>query len=336
MKKLNVGLVGYGYWGPNLARNISETADVELSFIAERDPARRNLAVKKHSRTKCVSHYRDFILNSSIDAVVIATPAHTHLEIARTALERGKHVWVEKPLAPSAGEAEELCDVAKKVKKVLLVDHTFVYTPAVQKMREIVASKKLGEIYYFDSIRINLGLFYPDVNVIWDLAPHDLSILQFVLNKKVKSVLATGQSFARNHKENIAYISLELEDRILAHIHVNWLSPIKVRSTIIGGSRRMLVYDDLNPDEKIRIYDRGVKDFSKDGFYRSMVKYRTGDTYAPYIERKEALKIEAEHFIECIRKNKRPMTDGEVGLEVVRTLEAIDRSLSQGGARVEL
>jgi predicted dehydrogenase len=273
-----------------------------------------------------------------IDAVMIATPVTTHFEIAKQALKRGKHVLVEKPIAASSREAHQLIELAQRKRKTLLVDHTFVYTPAVRKIKEIVASERLGSIFYFDSVRINLGLFQHDINVVWDLAPHDLSIMHYVLGKMPRSVVATGASHSNNHKENTAYISMELENNALAHIHVNWLSPVKIRRTIVGGSRRMLVFDDLESDEKLRIYDRGFHtvDGSKEGVYKTLVKYRVGDMHSPYVEKQEALKVEIEHFIDCLVKGKKPITDGEEGLKVVRVLEAIDKSLEQGGKRVRL
>lgn len=335
---LRIGLVGFGYWGPNLARNFSGLDGVELAAVADHDPNRRRLAAAKHSGIKLESDYREITDDPTLDAVAIATPVSTHYEIASRALQNGKHVLVEKPLAASSREASKLVSLATRKRRVLLVDHTFVYTPAVQKIREIVLSKVLGSIYYFDSVRINLGLFQADTNVVWDLAVHDLAIMNFVLGRKIRSVIATGVRASWNHHVNTAYLSLELEDNLLAHVHVNWLSPVKIRRTILAGSRQMLVFDDLEPDEKIRIYDRGVRllNRSKEGIYQTLVKYRVGDMYSPYIEKKEALGVETRHFVDCILKGKEPLTSGHEGLAVVKVLEAVDRSLRNEGKRVKV
>ena len=336
--KIQIGLVGFGYWGPNLARNFSGLDEAELASVADLDPGRLRLAARKYSGIKVESDYREITDDPALDAVAIATPISTHYEIASRALRNGKHVLVEKPLAGSFREASELVSLAARKRKVLLVDHTFIYTPAVQKIREIVLSKLLGNIYYFDSVRINLGLFRADTNVVWDLAAHDLAIMNFVLGRKIRSVIATGLRASWNHHVNTAYLSLELEGGLLAHVHVNWLSPVKIRRTILGGSRQMLVFDDLEPDEKIRIYDRGVRllNPSKEGIYQTLVKYRVGDMVAPYIEKTEALGIETRHFVDCILKGKEPLTSGHEGLAVVKTLEAIDRSLKNCGKRIRI
>lgn len=340
-KKIRIGLVGYGYWGPNLARNASQNPLVKLVSIADVDAQRRRIAAADFSTISDVRILKDdsdVTDDPGIDAVMIATPLTSHYRIAKHALENGKHVLLEKPMTKSAREARELIKIAKRNKRVLLVDHTFVYLGAVKKIKEIIESKKLGEIYYYDSVRINLGLFRSDVNVVWDLAPHDLSILQHVINKKPKSVSAVGERFAKSPHEAIAYITLKLEGGTLVHLHVNWLSPVKIRKTVIGGNRRILVFDDLEPSEKIKIYDHGVSldSSTKEKSYRDLVKYRIGDIYSPYVDRQEALKIEIQHFCDCITKGIKPITGGESGLQIVKILEAADRSIQSGGKQVRI
>lgn len=331
-------MIGFGYWGPNLARNISQVTGAELTQIVERDPERLKIAKKNFPNAQAETNAPSLIKSREIDAVVLATPISTHYSLARAALEAGKHVLVAKPLAASSQEAEELIALAERKHRILMVDHTFIYTRAVQKIKEIVKRGELGSIYYFDSVRINLGLFQHDLNVVWDLAPHDLSILTYVLEKMPLSLIATGAAHSNRQIENTAYISMELEDNILAHIHVNWLAPVKVRRTIIGGSKKMLIFDDLEADEKIKIYDRGVEisNNNKEGIYKTLIEYRTGDMVSPTVEKVEALKLECEHFVQCIRENKRPITDGREGLKVVRILEAVEKSLKAKGERVKV
>lgn len=337
-KTTRIGLIGYGYWGPNLARNIAEVTGAQLSCIIERDPVRLKLAQKRFSDACIGSTVQELLKGDQVDAVFIATPISTHFELARQALEAGKHVLLSKPLAGSSEEAEKLIDLADRNRRVLMVDHTFIYTRAVQKIKEIVKQGELGNIHYFDSVRINLGLFQHDVNVVWDLAPHDLSILIYVLEKTPISLVATGAAHSSSQLENTAYISMELEDNIIAHLHVNWLAPVKVRRTMICGSKKMLIFDDLEADEKIKIYDRGVEVSSnnKEGVYKTLIEYRTGDMCAPNIEKVEALKLECEHFVQCIQDGKTPITDGKEGLKVVRVLEAIEKSLKGKGKRVKV
>ncbi len=337
-RPVRIGLLGYGYWGPNLARNVIEVPGADLVCLIEKDPSRLQLARKRYPWLHVGDNPTSLFQDETIDAVILATPMSTHFALAKEALEAGKHVLVTKPIAASVREAEELISLAERSKRVLMVDHTFIYTHAVRKMKEIVKEGTLGNIYYFDSVRINLGLFQQDLNVVWDLAPHDLSILAFVLEKTPLSLVATGAVHSNNQIENMAYISMELEGNILAHIHVNWLAPVKVRRTIIGGSKKMLIYDDLEPDEKIKIYDRGVdiSNTNKRGIYKTLIEYRMGDMYAPTIEKTEALAQECEHFIQCIQEGTRPITDGYEGLKMVRILEAIEMSLRKGGQRIKL
>jgi predicted dehydrogenase len=282
----------------------------------------------------------ELVADRRIDAVVIVTPVSTHYDLAMQALRAGKHVLVEKPLAATVEQAARLVDEAERRGLVLSVDHTFVYTGAVRKIRELVSSGSLGDIYYYDSVRVNLGLFQHDVNVIWDLAVHDLAIMDHVLPSTPVAVSATGMSHIDGEPENIAFLTLFFENRLIAHLHVNWLAPVKVRRTLIGGSRNMIVYDDLEPSEKIKIYDKGVTVNGGGGNgsqrYRMLIDYRAGDMRAPQIDITEALNIEARHFIKCVETSQPTMTDGQAGLRVVRVLEAATQSIAARGRIVEL
>lgn len=337
-RNIRVGVIGYGYWGPNLARNIAEANGAELAQVADQDPERLRLAKKRFPQIRIDRDVQSLLKNTDLDAVFISTPISTHYALAKEALHAGKHVLLAKPMAASVEEAEELVALAEERQLILMVDHTFIYTRAVQKMREMVKEGALGDIYYFDSVRINLGFFQRDRNVVWDLAPHDLSILTYVLEKKPISLIATGAAHLKPEIETTAYISMELEDNIIAHFHLSWLAPVKVRRTIIGGSKKMLIFDDLEADEKIKIYDRGVdvSSNSREGIYKTLVEYRTGDMYAPTLDKVEALKLECEHFVQCVQEGKRPITDGPEGLKIVRLLEAIERSLKAKGKRILL
>jgi predicted dehydrogenase len=279
----------------------------------------------------------DILSNPAIDAVAIATPVHTHYDLALAALKAGKHVFVEKPLAPTADQVRRLIDEADKRHLTLMVDHTFLYTPAVQKIRELLAEGALGDIFYYDSIRSSLGLFQSDVNVIWDLAVHDISIIQHILDEEPVAVSATGSSHVSGAPENMAHITLFFQSSCVAHVSVNWLSPIKVRQTFIGGSRKMIVYDDVEPTEKIKIYDKGITlNGSSDNAYQMRIGYRAGDMWAPHISAKEALQTEVEHFVDCIRTGQTPISSGASGLRVVEILEAASRSIAEQGRPVRL
>jgi predicted dehydrogenase len=270
------------------------------------------------------------------DVVVIATPVSTHFALAKRALSQGKHCWLEKPLTASVAEAEQLCQIAEKNGATLFVDHTFVYTGAVRKMKEVIDSGRLGDIYYFDSVRVNLGLFQHDVNVIWDLAPHDLSIADYLLNTKPVSVSAVGTGHVGSGLEDIAYLTLQYDNNLIAHFHVNWLAPVKIRKTVIGGSKSMIVYDDTETSEKIKIYDKGIDVTTREGVYDTLVQYRTGDMLSPKIDQTEALTTATAHFIDCVKSGKKPDTDGHAGLNVVRVLEASGESIKNGGKAVSL
>jgi predicted dehydrogenase len=334
---IRVGVVGYGYWGPNLVRNFSDVAGCEVAAVADLNAERRALATRRHPSVSAVADPMAMIRDPKIDAIIIATPVSSHYQLAMEALAAGKHVWVEKPLTLNSAQAERLVEQADRVGRRLLVDHTFAYTPAVRKMRELVDSDDLGQIYYYDSVRVNLGLFQHDVNVIWDLAVHDLSIMDYVLGEKPIAVSATGMAHVPGQPENIAYLTLFYPSSLIAHVHVNWLAPVKVRRTLVGGSRKMIVYDDLEPSEKIKVYDKGLtmRD-NPESVYQRLAGYRSGDMWAPQINLAEALHTEANHFVRCIESGETPLTDGRAGLRVVRILEAASQSMRERGQVIEL
>jgi predicted dehydrogenase len=335
---LNVGLIGYGYWGPNLARNIAEADGVCLQAIADGRPERRDLASRRHPGTTTGADAMTVIADDRVQAIVIATPLKTHHALAKAALEAGKHVLVEKPLAASYAEASELAEIAARRGVCLMVDHTFVYTGAVRKIRTLVEQGELGDLLYLDSVRVNLGLFQQDSNVMWDLAAHDLAVMDHLVEAKPVAVSADGTALAGYEHANIAYITVHFDNGFLGHFHVNWLAPVKVRTMLIGGSQRMLVYDDMEPSEKVRVYDKGVDLDIKDDRAREqiLVSYRTGDMYAPKLERAEALGSVVREFADAIAQRRAPLTDGAAGIRVVRLLEAAERSLRGEGSRVRL
>ncbi len=338
-----IGVIGCGYWGPNLLRNFSENERAELRWMCDLDMGRLNALGRRYPSVETTEDYRRLIADSRLDAVVISTPVATHYKVAREALEAGKHVLVEKPLTASSREAEELIALADRNGLTLMVDHTFIYTGAVRKIKEIVEGGELGELLYFDSTRINLGLFQPDINVVWDLAPHDLSIMDYVIDRPALSVSATGSCHIERGIENIAYVMLRFADDFIAHFHFNWLAPVKIRRTLIAGSRKMIVYDDIEPVEKLRIYDSGVTAkraptdrHDREADYRTLVSYRTGDVWSPRLDATEALRYVCEEFLSSIRERRAPLTDGRAGLRVVRLLEAAQESIKQGGQSVKV
>jgi predicted dehydrogenase len=334
---IRIGVIGYGYWGPNLVRNFHEVGGCQVVAVSDTRAERRALVEARYPSVRATSDYRDLLTDPRIDAVLIATPVHTHYPLALEAMSNGKHVWVEKPMTTTSEEGLRLIDEADRRGLVLHVDHTFVYTGAVRKIHELVSSDALGRIYYYDSVRVNLGLFQSDVNVIWDLAVHDLSIMDYVLPVQPCAVSATGIGHVSGKPENIAYLTLFFEDSTIAHVHANWLAPVKVRRTLLGGSSKMIVYDDLEASEKVKVYDKGLKMGEQgDARYQVLVGYRAGDMWAPQIEVTEALQTEALHFLECITQQRHSLTDGEAGLRVVRILEAATRSMSCRGQVVEL
>jgi predicted dehydrogenase len=335
---LGVGLVGYGYWGPNLARNFSQQADCRLLMICEQKQERAAIAARTYPATRVTADYQELLHNDAIQAILIATPVASHFSLAEAALQAGKDVLVEKPLTRTAAEARELIRIAEAKGRILAVDHTFLFTGAVRKIKEIVDSGELGQIVYIDSIRINLGLFQPDVNVIYDLAPHDLSIVCHLLDQDPLTVRAMGSSHSHIGLEHIAYLHLEYPQGLIAHFHLSWLSPVKIRRTVIGGMNKMIVYDDLEISEKVKIYDKGilVQEGDVDSIYRARIDYRTGDMVAPKLMHREALNVEAEHFLSCLRNRSQPIADGQAGLRVVRILEAAEISIKKNGAQVRL
>jgi predicted dehydrogenase len=334
---VKVGVVGYGYWGPNLVRNFLEVPGAELVAVCDLSADRLATVKKRYPSVRTTTDYRDLLRNGGVDAVVIATPVTSHYKLASEALREGKHVLVEKPMTASTEEARRLVDEAETANRVLFVDHTFVYTGAVRKIGELVSSGEIGDVLYFDSTRVNLGLFQHDVNVIWDLAVHDLSIMDFVVRAKPTAVSATGISHVSGQPENTAYLTLFFDAPVIAHFHMNWLAPVKVRRTLVCGSRKMIVYDDLEASEKVKVYDKGIA-LNQDptSVYQMKIGYRTGDMWAPQLSLAEALQTEAREFVRCVETGARPATDGAAGLRVVRTLEAANESLRQKGKMVEL
>ncbi|HEX3186705.1 MAG TPA: Gfo/Idh/MocA family oxidoreductase [Pyrinomonadaceae bacterium] len=334
---IRVGVIGYGYWGPNLVRNFMLAPGSAVTRVCDLREERLAPLHKVYPGIKTSTHPADMINDPEIDAVVVATPVSSHYELALAALRAGKHVLVEKPLASTSDQARKLVDEAAARKLVLLVDHTFVYTDAVRKIRDLIAEGALGQIYYYDAVRVNLGLFQHDVNVIWDLAIHDLSIIDYVLPEKPVSICATGTSHIPGQPENVAYITLFFASSQIAHVHVNWLTPVKVRHTLIGGSEKMILYDDLEPSEKLKVYDKGIRVTpGPEDVYRMLVSYRSGDMWAPRIDNTEALQTEALHFIECIETARTPETDGLAGLRMVNMIEAAEASLRDRGRLVEI
>lgn len=333
---INIGVVGYGYWGPNIVRNFNRCNDAQVISVCDKNPKVLGSVQRDYPAIQTDTDFNKLITSPDIDAVAIVTPVFTHYELAKLALENGKHVFVEKPFTSTVAQAEELIELADKNNLKIMVDHTFIFTGAVNKIKELVDNDTLGDLYYFDSTRVNLGLFQHDINVVWDLAPHDLSIMDYIINEKPDSITASGKPHFNNGLEDIAYITVNFSNNMIAHFNVNWLSPVKVRSTLIGGEKKMLVWNDLEVDEKIKVYDKGVDVYTKKGIYDLLVSYRSGDMFAPKVEQTEALKLETEHFIDCILNDKTPVNDGLSGLRVVKILEASDESLKNEGKMIRL
>lgn len=334
---IGIGVIGYGYWGPNLVRNFMQAPGAQVVAVSDMRADRLAIVQRHYPSVTATANFREVIQNPKVDAVVIATPVTTHYDLAELALRSGKHVLVEKPLASTSIQGAKLIDEAARRKLVLMVDHTFVYTGAVRKSRELVTSDDIGEIYYYDSVRVNLGLFQHDVNVIWDLAVHDLAIMDFILGQQPQAVSATGMSHVAGKPENIAYLTLFFDSNVISHIHVNWLAPVKIRRTLIGGSNKMIVYDDLETSEKIKVYDKGITvSNGPETLYPMLVGYRTGDMWAPQLDVTEALQVEARHFAGCIEQGHQPITGGEAGLRVVKILEAASQSMMQRGQPVKI
>jgi len=332
---IKFGVVGYGYWGPNVVRNLDQFDGSEVLAVCDKSPAARKRIHKSYPHIGVVSETADLLSSTEIDAVAIVTPVWTHYELTKAALENGKHVFVEKPFTSDSAQAEELIELAERKNLKIMVDHTFLFTGAVKKIGQLLEEGTLGNIYYYDSMRVNLGLFQHDVNVIWDLAPHDLSIIDHLIKETPEAVSATGQTHLNGH-EDVAFITVYFPNKIIAHINVNWLSPVKVRTTLIGCEKKMLVWNDLEADEKIKVYDKGVHVSSREGLYNLLVNYRSGDMWSPQVEQIEALKQELAYFVDCIAKDQTPFNDGAAGLRVVKLLEAANQSVKQRGAFVRL
>jgi predicted dehydrogenase len=329
------GVVGFGYWGPNVVRNLNQLEKSEVLAVCDKSAAARQRIHKAYPHVEVTSDPAELMSSTEIDAIAVVTPVWTHYELAKAALENGKHLFIEKPFTSNTAQAEELIDLAARKNLKIMVDHTFLFTGAVRKIRQLLDEDALGKLYYYDSTRVNLGLFQHDVNVIWDLAPHDLSIMDYLIGESPEAIVATGQTHL-NGFEDVAFITLYFPDKIIAHLNVNWLSPVKVRTTLIGGEKKMLLWNDLEADEKIKVYDKGVTVTSREGLYNLLVNYRSGDMWAPQIEQVEALHRELAYFIDCITKDETPMNDGKAGLRVVKMLEAASESLRQRGALVYL
>jgi predicted dehydrogenase len=334
---VNFGVIGYGYWGPNLVRNLFEVAETQVIAVSDMREDRLSLVTSRYPSVAVTTDFHLLLNNPRIDAIAIATPVSTHYDLALQALRSGKHVMVEKPMTSTSEQALHLIEEATRRNLTLMVDHTFVYTSAVRKIKDIVTSGKLGDILYYDSTRINLGLFQRDVDVIWDLAVHDLAIMDYILPSAPCAVAATGINHVFGGTENLAYITMFFEENLIAHVNVNWLSPVKVRRTLVGGNKQMIVYDDMEPSEKVKVYDKGITiNPTSDSLYKAMVGYRSGDMFAPQLDVSEALKVEIQHFAECVQTGAEPITGGHSGLRVVRILESASRSMKQRGRLVEL
>jgi predicted dehydrogenase len=332
---VNFGVIGYGYWGPNVVRNLTSLDGSQVLAIAEMSSTARKRAQKAHPGITVTADSSEVMASTDIDAVAVITPVWTHYELAKAALENGKHVFVEKPFTSNTEQGEKLIELARRKNLKIMVDHTFLFTGAVRKISQLLDDGSLGKLYYYDSTRVNLGLFQHDINVLWDLAPHDLSIMDYVIKTTPEAIVATGEKHLNTH-EDVAYMTVYFPEKVIAHINVNWLSPVKVRTTLIGCEKRMLVWNDLEADEKVKIYDKGVNITNREGVYDLLVSYRSGDMWSPQLEQVEALRQELTYFVDCVSNNKEPFNDGCAGLRVVKMLEAASESLSKRGGLVYL
>jgi predicted dehydrogenase len=332
---VRVGVIGYGYWGPNIVRNLHGLEKCEVVALCDKSPAALGRAARLYPGLHLTTDFQEILSSPDIDAVAVITPVWTHFDLAKAALENGKHVFVEKPFTSTSQQAEELIELADRKNLKIMVDHTFLFSGAVRKIREVVDAGTLGQLYYFDSTRVNLGLFQHDVSVVWDLAPHDLSIMDYVITEKAQAVVATGSNHYNGHAD-MAFITVYFPGNTIAHVNVNWLSPVKVRTTLIGGKDKMLVWNDLEADEKIKIYDKGVEITNGQSVYDLLVSYRSGDVWSPKVEQTEALKYELNYFLQCVTNDQIPINDGAAGLRVVKLLEAAEQSLKERGKLVAL
>jgi predicted dehydrogenase len=327
---IRIGVIGYGYWGPNIVRNFQSAEGSRVVAVCDKSEKALRRIQQANPDVRVTSNADELLTATDIDAIAVVTPVWTHFELAKKALENGKHVFVEKPFTSSAAQAEELIELAARKNLKIMVDHTFLFTGAVKKIRGLIEDGTLGKLYYYDSTRVNLGLFQHDVNVIWDLAPHDLSIMDYLIEEKPEAMVATGEGHL-NGLADVAFITIYYPNNVIGHLNVNWLSPVKVRTTLIGGEKKMLVWNDIEADEKIKVYDKGVQFTTGEATYAQLVSYRTGDMWSPKVEQIEALKAETSYFVECIAQDKQPFNDGQAGLRVVRMLETADKSLQQKG-----
>jgi len=332
---LNMGVIGYGYWGPNIVRNFSSVDGIQVVAVCDSSPDMLKKARKTYPALEVSTDPASILESTNIDAVAVITPVFTHFDLARKALENGKHVFVEKPFTFTVQQAEELVELADRKGLKIMVDHTFLFTGAVKKIKELMDEGALGKLYYYDSMRVNLGLFQHDVNVVWDLAPHDFSVMDFLIQEKPVALSATGE-IHYNGFEDIAYVTVYCEQNVIAHFNVNWLSPVKIRTTLLGGDKKMLLWNDLEADEKLKIYDKGVEVTNRENVYELLVSYRSGDAWIPRIDQVEALKLEANYFVDCVTNDKTPINDGHAGLRIVKMLEAANESLKGKGKLVEL
>lgn len=329
-RRLGVGAVGCGYWGPNVIRNFADLPDVEVVRICDADSTRLSAVARRYPGAVATAQFGDVLADGAVDAVYLATPVSTHYRLVREALLAEKHVLVEKPIATTVEQAEELAALAAARGLVLMVGHTFVFSPPVRKVKELIDGGTVGPIHYLETTRVNLGLFQKDVSVVWDLAPHDLSIILYWLEETPRVVSARGRAFHDDGLEDVAFITLEFPSRVIAQIQVSWLAPSKLRRTSVVGRNRMVIYDDLEPVEKVKVFDRGVER-QPDSFGEFQLSYRSGDILSPTLASTEPLKLECQHFVECVRMGQMPLTGSSSAVEVVRIIQAVEQSLRSGG-----
>ena len=334
---INVSVIGIGYWGPNIIRNFVANPDTQIDKVCDLKKERIEHIRRTYPSLSGCTDYHEILKDPKIDLVAICTPVFSHYEIAKAALNAGKHILIEKPMTSTSAQAEELVNLAAKKNLKIFVDHTFVFTGAVRKMKDLLNKGEIGDLYYFDSVRVNLGLFQHDVNVIWDLAPHDISIMHYLIGQYPESVVATGADHLGNNLEDVAYLTVYYPNNLIAHIHTNWLSPVKIRQTLLAGSKKMIVWDDNQPSEKVRVYDKGIEVIeTPDEIYNTLIQYRTGDMHCPKIDTKEAIGVEVQEIVNCLENNKQPTVDGEAGLMVVKILEASQDSIKNRGKEIRI
>lgn len=333
---LRIGVIGYGYWGPNIVRNFHQADGAEVVAVCDLSSDLLRRAHKAYPHLRLSQDIQDIITAPDIDVVAVITPVSTHYELAKAALLNGKHVFIEKPFTASAAQGEELIEIAEKRGLTIMVDHTFLFTGAVRKIHELIRNGSLGKPLYYDSTRVNLGLFQNDVNVIWDLGPHDFSIMDYLVDEKPVAISALGKAHFGSSYEDMAFVTVCFDNDMIAHFNFNWLSPVKIRRTLIGCQHKMLVWNDLIMDEKIRLYDKGVDVQSQEGMFQLLVQYRTGDMSAPRVDNTEALALETQYFVDCVTRQHTPINDGHAGLRIVRMLEATSESIRQNGRMISL